>query len=361
MDSQSNPFLKPITPAAQTDVDQNAALFEAVLGSEEADRYRALVAGENRQPRQKAVDVGARAKEALASKQDLFEAVVKSRMERFFKVDLPIKFEEQAEHLIELGFLETNEKGEKGVTGIDGKFYTLPTPEQVVAYFTAPEHKAFFERKAEEGFTRLLITPFAATMESLAEQASRVLLNYRGGKNPTKIELIESDRDGHLFYEVTKFDKTNHGGKTKRQLLSESSQPFPGFRIQFLQEDLIVPRAGQGTTIKNRPALEAGEEAKKYLKMFQDPTSPYYNEHGLIPEDWLTLFTTTLDKTNTVIDDFADGKTAATYLTGCYDIKTPYDVPTAQWNRGYGEAFAGLYRRLRSQDNPDFGVRTAVS
>ncbi|MCX6781293.1 MAG: hypothetical protein NT003_04255, partial [Candidatus Magasanikbacteria bacterium] len=145
------------------------------------------------------------------------------------------------------------------------------------------------------------------------------------------------DISGKLVYNVTKFDTANHGGSTKKEILSDTSQPFPGFRIQLLQEDLTIPRSGSGTTTKDRPNLEAGKTPNDYLALTQDPSSPYYKEHGLTPEDWLSLFSTTLHETGIAIDNYADGKNTAAYLTGSYNSASGF-VLLAYWDRGFEQA-----------------------
>ncbi|MCX6781420.1 MAG: hypothetical protein NT003_04910, partial [Candidatus Magasanikbacteria bacterium] len=60
-------------------------------------------------------------------------------------------------------------------------------------------------------------------------------------------------------------------------------------------------------------------------------------EHGLTPEDWLSLFSTTLHETGIAIDNYADGKNTAAYLTGSYNSAAG-NVPRGYWSRGGEQA-----------------------
>ncbi|MCX6780701.1 MAG: hypothetical protein NT003_01135 [Candidatus Magasanikbacteria bacterium] len=324
-----------------------------------------------RQPRP---NLKALAAEALASQPELLSVSAEIQAKEFLTTELKLKFGQQVESLLATGLLEINEQGEKGATGIDGNFYKLPTPEQVTAYFNSPERKAFIERKVGQGFTRLLITPFAAPLDSLTAKTAGLIKKHDADGKLFKQEgtalyvddripfwvlhdLQNADRANHLVYNVTKFDQTDHGGKTKSDLLIDSTQPFPGFRIQLIQQELIIPREESGTAIKDRPSLEAGRSPNEYLAIIQDPTSPYYKEHGLTPEDWISLFSTTLHETNRVIDNPKDGINSATNLIGSY-VHPVNVVPTTYWDSNFERACLNTNRPHRK--NPIEGVRMAV-
>ncbi|MCX6780511.1 MAG: hypothetical protein NT003_00100, partial [Candidatus Magasanikbacteria bacterium] len=80
-------------------------------------------------------------------------------------------------------------------------------------------------------------------------------------------------------------------------------------------------------------------------------------EHGLTPEDWLSLFSTTLHETGIAIDNYADGKNTAAYLTGSYNSAAD-SVPSGCWARVSGQA--RLARDDPAISDPDGGVRVAV-
>ncbi|MCX6781344.1 MAG: hypothetical protein NT003_04525, partial [Candidatus Magasanikbacteria bacterium] len=154
-----NPFLQPLTPRGATNLDKDEEMLAEIVGPKDAKMYRDLVADELRKPRATRPDLKKLADAALASQPDLLAASAEKQAEQFLTTEIKLKFNKQAESLLATNLLETNERGETGVTGIDENFYELPTPEQITAYFTAPERKAFIEQKVGQGFTRLLITP----------------------------------------------------------------------------------------------------------------------------------------------------------------------------------------------------------
>ncbi|MCX6780719.1 MAG: hypothetical protein NT003_01230 [Candidatus Magasanikbacteria bacterium] len=382
-----NPFHPKITKPGEEDVDKTAEFLAAISGKEDADRYRELVAGTSRSPRKPRVDLGKLAAAALASQEGLLAASFDKQTESL-PSELKREYYQQVKSLSEIGFLETDEHGEKGVTGIDGKFYQLPTLQQVAAHFNAPERKAFIDRKFEQGFTRLLITPFAAPLDSFYDKARAVILEHRSGTDPSKkllaadgSELIcvqkdpfnigstyhRQDIEGHLVYNITKLvnsmtggETVHGGGKTKKEILSDDHQPFPGFRVQLLQQDLVIPRKGKGTAINGRPALEAGKTGSYYLALLQNPKSPYYNEHGLFIEDWISLFATVLHETNTVIDDCADGVASLSLLIGSLRLFNDNYFPDGFWWRQRDGGIACVNGRGSDRAWDDVGVRTAV-
>ncbi|MCX6781220.1 MAG: hypothetical protein NT003_03865 [Candidatus Magasanikbacteria bacterium] len=369
-----NPFSELITPAAETDPIQNQDLIRALLGEETAEEFAGLVSDQPKTMRQPRPNLKALADAALGAQPDLIASASEKRAEQFLRDELKIKFQQQAESLTAMRFLKVNQNGELGNFDNSLGFYPLPTPEQVVAHFTAPEKIEFYKRKVEQGFTRVLITPFATPLESFVGQTARLIKRQKAAgmlraQDGTRLELYESkpvwvwvklqngDHSEELVYNVTEFDWEHHEGKTKSQLLADSTQPFPGFHIQLLQEDLTVPREGSGTTIKDRQVIESGKTAETYFDILQN-NRIYFGEHGLTPEDWLTLFATTLHETGIAIDDCADGINSATYLTGCY-LPASRTVPIAYWSRRDGNANLNVSGSVQLGSNN--GLRTAVS
>ncbi|MCX6780969.1 MAG: hypothetical protein NT003_02540, partial [Candidatus Magasanikbacteria bacterium] len=79
-------------------------------------------------------------------------------------------------------------------------------------------------------------------------------------------------------------------------------------------------------------------------------------EIGLTPEDWYSLFLTTLHTNNLAIDDFGDGINSINYDIGSFLVSGA--VPFSYWGRGDRRASAnwGDARSVSSS----CGVRSAV-
>ncbi len=257
----------------------------------------------------------------------------------------------------------------EGITAMNGVQYELPAQEAVVAYFSQEK----FREKISQGFTKLLVVPFGyplATIRARYEQA--LLKHHKAGKlldregnrldldesQPLYVEseLDKSDETGDLIYYPQRFNKNNHGGKTKQELLNDPIQPFPGFHILLIKQDLTIPRQGQEKTIGTRTDLAANKSSIEYLKTLQ--TQPQYrHEQGVTLEDSLVLALTTLHETSRVIDDWENNIDSTDLNIGNY-YKPSNDVPLSRWDRSLRQA--SVYFTDPGSRAGSFGVRVAV-
>lgn len=420
-----NPFNKPLTPPSQTDPRLNTDLVRRFAGDAAAAHYAALVKNEGnegtgtnrRTPAVSAADLAARARAQLAGlKQSAVEAV----MGQFFTESIPAQYEKQIASLTALGLLSTTVPSKKGgffsrtkeskedtlgLTAIDTKFYPVPTREAITQHFTSPERIEFFKTKIEQGFTKLEITPLGLPLTTFEKQMKATILEHHAGNsNPaSKKKLMDKEgnppfnRDattgklqtldttdplkdwgngaqaeaaGTLIYFPKQFTATDHGGMTKQQLLTDPSQPFPGYLVRFVQPDNTIPRAGAAQPPKNgRQDMEAGKSPNDYLTLLQSPTTPedpttanpYHNEQGYTLEQTYTRFLTTLHETNTVLDDWEYNGTkprdSASYCLANFDTASGY-VPDSRWYRSGRLAYV-------AGDDPSYasvryGARVAV-
>ncbi|MCX6781343.1 MAG: hypothetical protein NT003_04520 [Candidatus Magasanikbacteria bacterium] len=375
-----NPFLKPITPASETVVDENAKLFEAVGGKDLAEEYLSLVADEQRPTRQKPTDIQDLAKRARAQQEELLGAIAEKRVKEFFDGGLVRQFKQQIKSLTEIDFLETDDDGQLNILGEDGQRYRAPTEAQVVAYFNAPERRAFYEKKVKQGFTRVLVTPFGTSMSQLAEKTRPELLKYANYVDSGALQTL-LDRNGaplsvgeyvwvSLLDELDPRDGDENGvvydaelinghklspGRKKVDIIRDKREPFPGFRIQLLQDDLTILRGIGETSSFGRPAIETGKTPFEYMQLLQENPA-YEGEHGLTPEDWLTLFMTHLHETDQVIDDCANGVDSGCYLIAC-SLQWNLRLPAAFWRRETGVEIGGLDFTV---PHDDYGIRVGV-
>ncbi|MBU1119195.1 hypothetical protein KKH43_04915 [Patescibacteria group bacterium] len=295
----------------------------------------------------------------------LQEQETSSNLEKWLSSELPKQYEEKAKALNELGLLEVlPECGEIGIVGIDGKEYPFPSEEQIKEEML--KNREVFETKMRQGFTELEITPFGLPLERLMHTARQsIFKHHKEGKlfgtkknqddeseslEPFEIneyeplfvweDLKDADTQGTLIYYPKKFSK-NHQGLTKQELLDASKDsPFSGFTVYLREKDINIPGEGHGQTQEGRTQLEAGKSLKEYFTLLQTQAE-YQHESGQTPEDWLTLFSTHLKKTNQVIDDYQwNGRYS--YLFGSY-YPVSDDMPRASWIRDAGQAGLGGY------------------
>ncbi len=264
------------------------------------------------------------------------------------------------ELLVKKGLIEMLSTGDLGIKAINGKENPLPSLEQIKERLEA--NKELIEKKAKQGFTQLLIVPFGLPVKQLMDTYSNTIKEHKAngtlkGANGDDLELDQdmplwvwdkytedkgADIEGKLVYYPKEFDKNNHQGKSKGELLAKD--PNLAFNILLVHQNPLIPRKGQGRTTGDRPELEAGQSAREYLDLIHQPGTPYQGEQGLTPEDWLYYATLHLERTNRVLNDWQaqipdpkDPKKlididSTAYLTGAYLPGTD-QVPDAYWNR----------------------------
>ncbi|MFH1170212.1 MAG: hypothetical protein V1704_01490 [Candidatus Vogelbacteria bacterium] len=160
-------------------------------------------------------------------------------------------------------------------------------------------------------------------------------------------EYSKADIEGKLVYHPLVFDKNNHSGKTKAEILAENENA--GWSLLLIEDNPNIPRAGQGETVGGRKRMEAGRTPAECL-VDLDPA-----KSGLTPEDWLAQAITYLEETNQVIDDY-DGNGSTNYNLGGW-FPASGSVSYAYWDRGRQASLGGGgpgYRVGR------YGVRSGV-
>ncbi len=396
-----NPFQKPLTEFKDTDPLKNREIVRELLGPEGVHKYRKIL-GDTSDPTPKRdkelskEDLLAMAAEAHSKIDTLSRDSVKPILERLIER----QYTSQIQSLQEIGFLEPlvpqKKKGftifkskepeettpEKlGATDILGTFREVPTEEAIKNHFLSIPN---IKQKIDQGFTRLLIVPFGTSLDTLRSKTGELIKKHKKenkllAEDGTELELDtttplwawdgynNADKSGKLVYYPEQFNKENHNGTTKTELLSSTpsnqansstpnTNPFPGYHILLIQEDTQIPREGKGTAKAGRDKIEAGKSPNDYLELLR--TDPNYSkELGLTPEDWLTLFATNLNQKNKVINDWQSNKDSINYLVGSY-FPDSDDVPNACWDRGARRAH--LYGGEPTNAYEHFGVAGAV-
>ena len=281
----------------------------------------------------------------------------------------------QIKILSKLGILEIFPDSKSyGIRGIDGKEYPVPKPEEITKLFE--KNKEMILEKMEQGFTKLVMEPFAYSFDSLSEKYKKTILkHYKEGKlfatkekstDPDEsLSLDENeplwrwedgykncDREDKIVYFPKEFGN-NHGGKTKKELLT--LDPKNAWSIWLLEDMPNISREGKGKEIGKRKQLEANKSPNDYLKKIQTE-SEYKNESGLTPEADITYAITELEERNQVINDY-DGKGSISYQVGAYFVSSGA-VPYSCWDRDRRRAYLGGSNP--TDQHSLYGVRSGV-
>ncbi len=323
---------------------------------------------------------------ALKEKLNPFEARLKVREQ----------YERQRTIMARLDILEPLKDGNLGIKGIDGQEYPLPTYQEVSKRMV--EKKEKLGTKVDQGFVKLLLVPFGMPLDKLVGIYKAALQKhfdenklFYTKKDPhdtgeplvpiTQLHATEgplwawdqyngADTNGKLVYYPKEFSATNHGAKTKANILADGTQ---GFTIRFLEDMPNIPRQGQGKTVGSsgheRMQLDtAGTSIQSHIEVGQTTPNPheylkalhtekqYEDEEGMTPEEQIMYALTHLEETDQIIDDY-QGNGSISYQLGAY-FPSSEDVPYADWNRDVHRAY--LYRNDPGLRSDNCGARSAV-
>ncbi len=306
----------------------------------------------------------------------------------------PSKFFKEAERLyglkeqydFQVSLLEQAGILKDGVMeGIDGEKYPIPTLEQIAQKLY--EQRETLETKRDQGFTKLLLVPFGMSLHTLMATFKQFLLDYqkihpRFGLRTEDPLWVDKRYDEQtdvgaspLLRYFPKFLNIAEQSYTKAQVLAlqkQKSSSVPGWRILLLQasedeeeEFAKIPRKRKGTIRGkkiSRPDIETGELTGDYLALLvasqTNPSSPYYGESGMTPEDWIVAFMTQLSRVGRPLDSHQNGVESRTCLIGAHFPRSAFcpEVYFAQ-----KEQLAGFYRREPYTKSEESGVRTVIT
>lgn len=240
---------------------------------------------------------------------------------------------------------------------------SCPTLEQVRDRLLAT--REVFERKIEQGFTKLLIVPFGLSVEDLRQKYGHALkVHAAAGKlfaedDPhTPLDLDTATpvwkSDGYdnktMVYFPTAYNRDQHGGLTKQEAVEKE-----GAWHIYLVEETPIPREEKGKELGKRKQLEANLKPTEYLEKITTEEA-YKNESGFTPELWLLKALTRLEEKNEVIDDYR-GKGSINYNLGVY-FPGSADVSCAFWYRDNRKAV--MDRSGVSDRHSGYGASSAV-
>jgi len=317
------------------------------------------------------------------------------------RINIKSQWESQVKALNEAGILETlPESHSFGIVGIDGKEYQLPKYQEIISNIDE-EQLNILEQKNEQGFSKMLLVPFAMPLDILIDRFKRLILKHHQeskllSTDGTKLDLDTNDpfnvwdqlkqadqkpridKDA-LFYYPQNFDKDPniHQGKTKQEILDSQEHlniktqeqddkitikqkdkeynflTSPGWQIMLVEDLPDLPAEGKGKIQGGRKQLEANQSAEQYLESIQTKKE-YKHESGCIPESEITYAITQLIQTNQMIDNYSGKGKACRLFGSCISG----DVPYFFWGRDVRRAILdGGDSGTRYEDD---GSRSAV-
>lgn len=322
----------------------------------------------------------------------LREATSPARMERIF--DLRKQYDSQIDFLLRKDFLKRDfgeKAGEYYSTGATWLKTPVPSFEDVLRHMV--EKSDTLERKAGQGFTKLLLVPFDMSLQELVPKFTAYLKNYDKDKNgalrldassPVWIPNISNNEDtsGLLKYECPIPGHPSEF-RTKSWIRSTQHQQKAwdeGWQIILLQEGgdgkgirAITDRGDDGGGLRE---FELGKTSFEYRVVLDknqpDPSSERFAECGMTFETWVFAFMRHLEETGRPLDDGGAGNIG--YLIGARhrvelerslaDGSDQEDgVYTASWIP-YKDSESGgsvdLMEEIVSSSSPTIGVRTEV-
>jgi len=287
--------------------------------------------------------------------------------------ELKKQYQEQVKALLETQVIEilpdSSEKAGKGVLGMyDINNYECPIPSYDEILKRLEANAELLEQKREQGFTELLLVPIGTPLSFLIDRTRDLIVKkHKEGKllgtDGEKPELDENepvyvaneyqdaDKNGDLVYYPKNFDQTNHGGKTKEEIIAETG----GWQLELIEDLPDLPAKGKGKEKAGRKQFDAVQSPEQYLAKIQTD-SQYANEQFTTPEAQLAYFIQYLVQHNQVIDDWA-GNGKGCWNAGAY-FKGSGFVPFASWNRYYKQFC--LYGGYPDIPYGAYGVRPSV-
>lgn len=286
--------------------------------------------------------------------------------------------------VLQRGVVKNDSGGEREfcyINGVDKKEYLIPSLENVRSAMM--ENKELLMMKGKQGFTKLLVVPFAMDLTVLIDRFESYLKARNQDKqnhfdlnreDPIEIDLSNS-MDAfldELVYHPKNMEAGGRGGDTKEQILETQNSRgdwHRGFEFIFVQKEddseciRSIPHQGKGTpTGKNhgRADVEAGKDANEYvLEMVAsqtDPDSPYFRESGMTLEAWIIAFMTQLEETGTTLDTL-DAIGSAARLAGAYSPRNDMFI-CAYWDGD--EAKAKIVSESSNNKDSVSGTRMVV-
>jgi hypothetical protein len=274
-----------------------------------------------------------------------------------------------------IGIARTLSDKQLGVIGADGREYPLPKQEQIIEIFK--QNKDLIDEKKRQGFTKLLIVPYALPISTLIDITNAVILSHKikeklfqtklnpqdpdesiknDGFNPNWMmdNLEQKDFDSMIY--LPSFFSRDHKGKTKQEVINDPKIcAFPGWSIGLIENTPLLPGNREGKIIERRQQLETDLTPNDYLRNIKRQ-----KESGWTPEDFLIDFITHLEETNQIrhnLSQFSGMWLTGTYLPSSSSNRQDY-VPAAAWDSKNSKL--GLFKGDPNAHNERWGTHSTV-
>lgn len=223
------------------------------------------------------------------------------------------QYENQIQALTNADILEELSDGRLGILGVDGNEYPVPTLDEVYERID-PRKIEGLKRKQEQGFTELLLVPFAMDVSKLIKKYEEVVRTHKNAgilKNASGENLeietayISPDitQSSLVYYPQDYYDR-EHAYNTKVDILN-SKRNWGGWITQLVEDRprLIVDNRSRpdGSPFPNLDPSTSPKPAD-FQRLLNG--SSYRHETGLTLEDWLTYAISRLERDGVHIDDF---------------------------------------------------------
>jgi len=185
--------------------------------------------------------------------------------------------------------LENNEKGNEGITAIDGNHYPPPTLEQIRAYLSIEMLRLI----SQIDQPTLLLVPFSMSLKSFEERVTSQRGELVEQQRANVFWDLDYDRTGGLKYFPERFGN-DPGGIEKSEILRSHDERnnFPGWQV------IIVD--GRENTDRESLIYSVGESDEVEFKDANNYLAEYREKglSGLTPEDWLSLHLLAMESGN---------------------------------------------------------------
>jgi hypothetical protein len=260
------------------------------------------------------------------------------------RLDLETQYNSRVNTLKEARIIHTLYGAEENGFFENGVVYPTPAYDDILRLLRNPEKRRIIEKKADQGFTKFILVPFAKHLSVIFDRYVDVLRKNEGNIKSisgTPLELaneisspggnlldpganVNAPREKQLEYFVKDFNgktKQERGGKYKDELLID---PNNAWQFLFLEDELNTSVNEDKKSTVKRNEFESGLSIVEYFDLLRTDLQ-YQNEQGLTPEALFTLWLTYLSENQTIID-YLQNNYKAKYMAVCLSGAVPYGL-----------------------------------
>jgi hypothetical protein len=285
------------------------------------------------------------------------------------QLKLDSQLAEQLQIWANTGLLRQLSNGEFGIIGEDGKDYPAPTPVQIRQL--VEKQQPLIERKAKQGFTRMLVVPQAAEASQLgASLKNSTIAHYKDGNLHDAVGLpLDIGRHNAEHPDQFEFITTPSELKKVKDTEDEDDEDTsstPGWKVIMVKNMPESPRQEKDIVVfGGRGEFIAGLRSPKVTRKGMESSPVCAGEKGIGLKTWLTYALTEMERSGTMVDVHS-----STLLLGAtvpnQIFKGRNSVPWIGWAPQYRKGSAQKWLKVHWGAGPnrikqyDMGVRTEV-